>query len=116
MARAEQHPAPRRGFTLVEMLVAMSVLILMVGMLAQVLSSAQTGLSYLDNSALRRQDAGTVLASIAKDLRSSPGGTGLVGYVVRWSTTPAGAPQPTLCRLFMNATQAQPQLAQAQSS
>jgi hypothetical protein len=149
---------------LVELLTAMAVLTLMVGLLAQVLSSTQLSLTYLGNSALRRQDAGTVLANMAKDLRASlqpmnrsyegadplagqfqllinpsgvpansvlsnpntifwsasaansVGGTGLVGYVVRWGTTASGAPQPLLCRMFLNTTQAAPQLAQIQTA
>jgi hypothetical protein len=152
----------------VELLVSLSVLILMVGLLAQALASAQLGLGNLRNSAQRRQDAGTVLANIAKDLRASltpmnrsfegadalsgqfqflinppgvpltassstalanpntifwsaavsnsVGATGLVGYVVRWGTTPSGAPQPLLCRMFLNTAQAAPQLAQLQAA
>jgi type II secretory pathway pseudopilin PulG len=154
----------RNSFTLVEVLVSMAVLALMIALLAQVLSSAQLGLGNLGNSAQRRQNAGTVLANMAKDLRAAfqpmnrsfegadplagqfqflinppgiptnsglcnpntifwsaaapttVGGTGLVGYAVTWGTTPAGAPQPLLCRMFLNTTQAGPQLTQIQTN
>jgi type II secretory pathway pseudopilin PulG len=164
MAPGKKHNSGQKSFTLVEMVVAMAVLILMVALLAQALSSTQTGFMYLGNSALRRQDAGTVLANMAKDLRASlqpmnrsyegadpvtgqfqllinppgvpinsgfcnpntifwsasdpntVGGTGLVGYFVQWGTTPSGAPQPLLCRMFLNSAQAAPQLALLEAS
>src|SRR5260221_2516490 len=95
----------QRSFTLVEVLVSMAVLVLMVGLLAQVLSSAQLGLGNLGNSAQRRQDAGTVLANMAKDLRASltplnrsfEGADPLAGQVQFLINPPGGPTNNWLC-------------------
>ena len=61
----------RRGFTILELMVATAVLMLLVVVFASVFSSAQTGLTTLRNSAIRRQNAQTALMTMAGELKAA---------------------------------------------
>lgn len=61
----------RRAFTLLEVLVATAILILVVVLMASVFASAQSGLTTLSGSALRRQNAQTALMTMARELKEA---------------------------------------------
>jgi prepilin-type N-terminal cleavage/methylation domain-containing protein len=148
------------GFTLLEILVSVALLAVVVLLLASVFSVCERSWVNLSASARQRQDARSVLATMAKELRaanlplnrsyeeaapanrqpqllinpqgvdvslqnahsvfweasihSSKGGSGLVGYFVRWEVTNQG-PRPRLCRIFLSADEMQPVLAALRS-
>lgn len=142
-----------RGFTLLEVLVSVAILSLVVVLLASVFSSVQSGLVFTDGGARQRQDAASVLARMAEELRSSmapvsqshelanpatrqaqllvnpsglapslqnagaifwkapvrsaTGGSGLVGYFLRWDTSIPDRPHPFFCRFSLDPRQSE---------
>ncbi|MCE9587813.1 MAG: prepilin-type N-terminal cleavage/methylation domain-containing protein [Verrucomicrobia bacterium] len=61
----------KRGFTLVEVLVACAILSLLVVLLASVFSAAQTQFTMVDSGSRQRLDAAAMLEVIAGDLRAA---------------------------------------------
>ncbi len=72
MDRAARSPIEaRRGFTLLELLVATAVLALLLVILATLLNYSQDGFARLSSLAQRRQNAQTALFAMAAELRSA---------------------------------------------
>lgn len=99
LPRVEFHRRTRRGFTLVELLVAIAISVIIVLALAAVTSGALKSSTTNNNSLLALSAANAALDLIANDLKSvaTSGETALTG------PAPAGGPFPTTPYEFLQA-------------